>query len=308
MAQKKFFLTLTENPKFLWAGGLPLLLTIFIFLGGPLLVMLLVSFLTSDSTGGVTLPFTLNGYRQILFEQDWDGNWVFSLSYLNIIFRSMVIAFITMLLCFLAGFPIAIFMSGLNERQKNYFLFLVTIPFWTNLLVRTYAWTNILGRGGVIETPFLWLGLLGDDQSFDLLYNNFAIGVGLVYSYLPLMVIPIFTSMERIDQRLLDAAADLYANRLVILSRVVFPLSAPGIMAGAVLVFVPCLGAFIAPAILGGNKNLLWGALVEQQFTTARNWAFGAAISNMLLLIAMAVVLWQFFHERKPKTKKLSII
>ncbi|MDI9314149.1 MAG: ABC transporter permease [Hydrotalea sp.] len=308
MEQKKstaVYLTPLTNPLFLWSGVFPMLFIIFVFLGGPLLIMFVVSFLTSDSDGGVHLVPSLAGYKQIFFEQDWDGKWTFSFAYPSILLRSVVIAAATTLLCFLAGFPVALYMGGLSEKQKNLMLFFITIPFWTNLLVRTYAWTNILGRGGVLELPFLATGLMSTDQSFDLLYSNTAVAIGLLYSYLPLMVIPIFTSIERMDQRLLDAAADLYASRRVILTKVVLPLVKPGVIAGMVLVFVPALGAFIAPAILGANKDLLWGTLVEQQFTTARNWVFGAAISNLLLLVALVVVVVQIKQERKEKTNSL---
>ncbi len=300
---RRFHLTPLTNPVFLWGGVSPMLFIIFVFLGGPLLIMLFVSFLTSDTDGGVHFIFSLDGYRQIIFEQDWDGNWVFTTAYLSILLRSIFIAAATTVLCFLAGFPVALYMAGLSEKNKNFMLFLITIPFWTNLLVRTYAWTNILGRGGVLESPFLLLGILPPEGSFNLLYNNFAVGLGLLYSYLPLMVIPIFTNLERMDQRLLDAAADLYASRWIILTKVILPIVKPGVIAGIVLVFVPALGAFIAPAILGDNKNFLWGSLVEQQFTTARNWVFGAAISNLLLVVALLVVVIQFYHQKKEKNK-----
>ncbi|MGI9460958.1 MAG: ABC transporter permease [Alphaproteobacteria bacterium] len=304
-SHRPFHLTPLTNPKFLWSGVAPMLLIILIFLGGPLSIMLLVSFLTSDSTSGVHFIFSLDGYRQIFFEQDWDGNWNFTLSYVSILIRSVMIAGITTLLCFLAGLPIAIYMCGLPDYKRNLLFFFVTIPFWTNLLVRTYAWVNILGRGGVVEGPFLWLQLLSEGNSFNLLYSNFAVGIGLLYSYLPLMVIPIYVSLERMDQRLLDAAADLYASRMIILMKIVLPIAKPGVIAGMVLVFVPALGAFIAPAILGANKNLLWATLVEQQFTTARNWAFGAAISNLLLLVALVVVIIQIKQSRKEKRNLL---
>ena len=304
--QGKSHLTPLTNPLFLWSGVTPMLFVIFVFLGGPLLIMLLVSFLTSDPNGGATLVPSLSGYKQILFEQNWDGESVLSFSYLSILLRSVIIAFTTTLLCFLVGFPVALYMGGVSEKKKNLMLFFITIPFFTNLLVRTYAWTNILGKGGVLEMPFLLTGLLSPEQSFNLLYSNTAVAIGLLYSYLPLMVIPIFTSMERLDQRLLDAAADLYASRWVILTKVVLPIVKPGVIAGMVLVFVPALGAFIAPAILGANKDLLWGTLVEQQFTTARNWVFGAAISNLLLFVALVVVVVQVKQERKAKNSLLT--
>lgn len=304
LAVPRRHLTPLDDKRFLWAGVLPMLVTVGIFLGGPLIIMLVVSFMTADSNGGVKYIFSLNGYRQIFFTQDWDGNWGFDPGYISILWRSLWMATVTTLTCFVAGFPIALYMGGLNERQKNYLLFLITIPFWTNLLVRTYAWTNILGKNGVIEAPFRLLHILGPDDSFGLLYSNFAVSLGLLYSYLPLMVIPIFTSMERMDQRLLDAAADLYANKWTILSKVIFPLVKPGVIAGCVLVFVPAIGAFIAPSILGGNKDMLWGQLVQQQFSTARNWVFGAAISNLLLAVALLVMLIQYRQQRKSKNSK----
>ena len=169
-------------------------------------------------------------------------------------------------------------------------MYLSIHPFWTNLLVRTFAWIIILGKGGVIESSFSFFGLLTEDESLNLMYTNFAILIGLVYSYLPLMVLPIFSSLEKLDVRLLEAASDLYSSRMEIIRRVIIPLTLPGIIGGSILVFVPCLGAFIAPDLLGGGKKLLLGSLIQFQFSTARNWPFGAAVAMFLLSLVVIVL------------------
>ena len=179
-------------------------------------------------------------------------------------------------------------------------MFLITIPFWTNLLVRAYAWVIILGRGGVLDTPFLALGLIEPGGTLGLLYSNPAILIGLTYTYLPLMVLPIYSSLEKLDFRLVEAASDLYAGKYAAMRHVVLPLAAPGIVAGAILVFVPALGDFISPNLLGGAKRLMLGSLVQMQFSTARNWPFGAAVAVILLLFVVAAMALYLRLTRKP--------
>ncbi|MEK9850875.1 MAG: ABC transporter permease, partial [Candidatus Puniceispirillum sp.] len=177
------------------------------------------------------------------------------------------------------------------DHRKNLLVFLITIPFWTNLLVRTFAWVIILGRGGFMDQVGSFLNIIGPDESINLMYTNTAILIGLVYSYLPLMVLPLYSSMEKMDVRLLEAGADLYANRFELIRRIILPLTMPGIIGGSILVFVPCLGAFIAPDLLGGGKKLMLGSLVQLQFATSRNWPFGAAIAMMLLAIVVIALM-----------------
>ena len=271
-------------------GLTPLWLVIGIFMIGPLLIMAGVSVMEPNVYGGVYFKFDLSGYRQILFDTNLFDEMEFNPAYVIIILRSFVLAVSATIISLIIGFPAAYFISRQHDNVKNILIFLVTIPFWTNLLVRTFAWIIILGKGGVIESSFSFFGLLTEDESLNLMYTNFAILIGLVYSYLPLMVLPIFSSLEKLDVRLLEAASDLYSSRMEIIRRVIIPLTLPGIIGGSILVFVPCLGAFIAPDLLGGGKKLLLGSLIQFQFSTARNWPFGAAVAMFLLSLVVIVL------------------
>ena len=280
---------------------LPLWIVIGIFMIGPLLVMAVVSLMESNVYGGVHFKFSLSGYRQILFDTNLFDEIEFNPAYLIIIARSFILALAATFLSLLIGFPAAYFISRQSDRVKNILIFLVTIPFWTNLLIRTFAWIIILGKGGVIESSFNFFGLLGKESSLNLMYTNSAILIGLVYSYLPLMVLPIYASMEKMDLRLLEAATDLYSNRIELIRKIILPLSMPGIIGGSILVFVPCLGAFIAPDLLGGGKKLLLGSLIQFQFSYARNWPFGAAMAMFLLALVILVLIFNARLNRKHR-------
>ena len=280
---------------------LPLWIVIGIFMIGPLLVMAIVSLMESNVYGGVHYKFSLSGYRQILFDTNLFDEIEFNPAYLIIIGRSFMLALVATFISLLIGFPAAYFISRQSDRVKNILIFLVTIPFWTNLLIRTFAWIIILGKGGVIESSFNFFGLLDEESSLNLMYTNSAILIGLVYSYLPLMVLPIYASMEKMDLRLLEAATDLYSNRIELIRKIILPLSMPGIIGGSILVFVPCLGAFIAPDLLGGGKKLLLGSLIQFQFSYARNWPFGAAMAMFLLALVILVLIFNARLNRKHR-------
>tara|TARA_B100001750_G_scaffold228022_1_gene222149 strand:- start:1654 stop:2562 length:909 start_codon:yes stop_codon:yes gene_type:complete len=277
---------------------LPLWIVIGIFMIGPLLVMAIVSLMESNVYGGVHLKFSLSGYRQILFDTNLFDEIEFNPAYIIIIGRSFILALAATFISLLIGFPAAYYIARQSDRTKNILIFLVTIPFWTNLLIRTFAWIIILGKGGVIESSFSFFGLLDPKDSLNLMYTNGAILIGLVYSYLPLMVLPIYASMEKMDVRLLEAATDLYSSRVQLIRKIILPLSMPGIIGGSILVFVPCLGAFIAPDLLGGGKKLLLGSLIQFQFSYARNWPFGAAMAMFLLALVIIVLI---FNARMNK-------
>ncbi len=280
---------------------LPLWIVIGIFMIGPLLVMAVVSLMESNVYGGVHFKFSLSGYRQILFDTNLFDEIEFNPAYLIIIARSFMLALAATFLSLLIGFPAAYFISRQSDRVKNILIFLVTIPFWTNLLIRTFAWIIILGKGGVIESSFNFFGLLDEESSLNLMYTNSAILIGLVYSYLPLMVLPIYASMEKMDLRLLEAATDLYSNRIELIRKIILPLSMPGIIGGSILVFVPCLVAFIATDLLGGGKKLLLGSLIQFQFSYARNWPFGAAMAMFLLALVILVLIFNARLNRKHR-------
>ena len=248
----------------------------------PLVIILAYSFETRGAYGGTSLPWTGESYQRL-------GDAL----YLGILWRSFWIAGLSTLLCLLLGFPLALFISRSGKR-KGLYLSLVILPFWTSFLVRTYAWMFLLRDTGLINTVLQKLGLIHDP--LPLLYNNGAVVLGLVYSYLPFVVLPLYATLERLDPNLLEAAADLGAKPWATLTRVVLPLCAPGIRAGAILTFIPCLGAYLTPDLLGGGKSVMIGNLIQNQFTTARDWPFGSAIS--LALMAMVMLLLILFARR----------
>jgi spermidine/putrescine transport system permease protein len=242
----------------------------------PLAIILAYSLLTRGVYGGIDLPWTAESYQRLADS-----------IYLAILWRSIWIAALATALCLALGFPLALFISRAGKR-KNLYLSLVILPFWTSFLVRTYAWMFLLRDTGLINTFLQKIGLIHNPLS--LLYNNGAVVLGLVYGYLPFMVLPLYATLERLDHNLLEAAADLGARPWSTLTRIVIPLCAPGIRAGATLVFIPCLGAYLTPDLLGGGKSVMIGNLIQNQFTTARDWPFGSAISLALMAIVMALL------------------
>lgn len=255
----------------------PAAVTLAVLFAAPLAIVAAYSLLTRGAYGGLGLPWTAGNYGRL-------ADPLYGL----ILARSLLIAAVATLLCLVAGFPLALFISRAGSR-KNIYLALVILPFWTSFLVRTYAWMFLLRDTGLINTLLLSLGLIR--EPLPLLYNYGAVVLGLVHGYLPFMVLPIYATLERLDRTLLEAAADLGAKPWSTLLRVVVPLCAPGIRAGAVLVFIPCLGAYLTPDLLGGGKTILIGNLVENQFTKARDWPFGSAVSLALMGAVMAMLL-----------------
>jgi spermidine/putrescine transport system permease protein len=264
----------------------PGILTIFCIGIMPLSIVLTYSFLEPGDYGGVSWTLSFDAYTQLLFEEDiFDETLSFTTDYLEIFFRSASLALFTTIACLLVGFPTAYFIATQPPARRNAWLFLITIPFWTNLLIRTYAMLLILRDQGVINLGLIEIGII--DKAIPILYTDFAVALGLVYAYLPFMVLPIFASLEKLDFRLVEASYDLYATRFRVLKRIIVPLAKPGIAAGCILVLIPSLGAFITPAILGGGKSLMIGNLIGLQFGQARNWPFGSAIALVLMLVVM---------------------
>ena len=264
----------------------PAALFLVAFMVAPLLLMVYVSTLERAPFGGVLWgSHTAVAYEKLLLERDLLGALSFNSDYIAIFGRSFRLAAITTALTLAIGLPTALYMTTLSPRRAAIILFLVTVPFWTNLLVRNFAWILILRNGGQLDSLLLWLGITS--QPLDILYTPWATGIGLTYSFLPFMILPVYVALERIDRRLIEAAFDLGADRIRVLTRVVLPLAMPGIVAGAVLVFVPCLGAYVSPELLGGGKSLMIGNLVQAQFGASRNWPFGAALALVLVLILL---------------------
>jgi spermidine/putrescine transport system permease protein len=258
---------------------LPAWLSLVLLFAVPFAIVLAYSLLTRGVYGGIELPWTAESYRRL-----------FDPLYLAILWRSFAMALAATALCLLLAFPAALFISR-AARHQNLYLQLVMLPFWTSFLVRTYAWIFLLRDTGLFNTALQALGIT--HGPLPLLYNDGAVLLGLVYGYLPFMVLPIYATLERLDPALVEAAADLGARPLATVWRIVVPLSRPGIVAGSVLVFIPCLGAYLTPDLLGGGRTVMVGNLVQNQFTTARDWPFGAAVSIALMaLVALVLVVF----------------
>jgi spermidine/putrescine transport system permease protein len=273
-----------------WALVIPALVVLVAASIGPLVMVLIYSFLSPGDYGNVVWTFSLDGWEKVLVERDiFDDSLHFAEAHLTIFWRSVSLSLVTTVLSFLAGFPTAWFIATRPPQQRAMWLFLITIPFWTNLLIRTFAINQIIRNEGLLNTVLLQLGVIS--TPLQMAYTQGALLVGMVYVYLPLMVLPLYAALERFDIRLLEAGYDLYATRWQVLRRIVLPIARPGIVAGSILVFVPCLGAYVTPRILGGGKLMMLGNFIELQFGQGRNWPLGAALSIVLLVIVMAALL-----------------
>lgn len=252
--------------------------------------MLLYSFLTPGPYGDVEWKFSTEGWISVFLERDiFDDTLSFASAHLTIFWRSLKLAIMATVATLIFGFPTAYFIATRSERTRDIWLFLITIPFWTNLLIRTFAVLQVIRNEGIINTGLIKLGII--DQPIQMLYTDFAIMVGMVYVYLPLMVLPLYASMEKLDFRLVEAGYDLYASRWQVLKRIIFPLVRPGVVAGSILVFIPAIGAYVTPSVLGGGKNMMFANLIELQFGQGRNWPLGSALSITVMAIVMVALL-----------------
>ncbi|MEO6608723.1 MAG: ABC transporter permease [Aestuariivirga sp.] len=275
----------------------PAILAIAVFMALPLLLALAVSFMTADPYGGAHTPLTSSAYVQLLFQEGFDGQWAYSADYLQIFVRSTLLAIATTIVTLAVALPVAWHIVCQRPEVRSLMLFAVTLPFWTNLLIRTYCWVLILRDHGLVNELLVGTGVVSSPIA--LLYNNGAVLLGLVYSFLPFMVLPIYSTLERMDTRLIEASHDLYAGRIQTLRNVVWPAAKPGAAAGAILVFAPALGSFIAPDLLGGGKVMLIGNLIQNQFSSARNWPFGAAVAILLTVAVLAAIWMQTKRESR---------
>jgi spermidine/putrescine transport system permease protein len=254
------------------------------------LIVLVYSFLASANYGGIEWEVSSKAWFNVVFQRDiFEDTVSIADAHLTILWRSVRLSFLTTVTTLLFGFPTSYFIATRPARSRNLYLLLITIPFWTNLLIRTFAIMELIRNEGVINTALKMLGVI--DEPIQMLYTDFALMVGMTYVYLPLMVLPLYASMEKLDFRLIEAAYDLYATRFKVLRHVIVPLVKPGIVAGSILVFIPALGAFVTPRVLGGGKNMMLGNLIELQFGAGRNWPLGAALSITLLAIVMVALL-----------------
>ena len=274
-----------------WLLSTPALLLLLFAASGPLIIVVIYSFLSSGSYGGVVWEFSTDAWFNVLYTKDiFDDTVSLSDAHLSIFWRSVQLSFLTTVLCLFFGFPTAYFIATRPPSTRNVWLFLITIPFWTNLLIRTFAILELIRNQGVINNSLMSLGLI--QEPIRMLYTDFAILVGMAYVYLPLMVLPIYASMERFDFRFVEAGYDLYASRIKVLRRIIIPIIKPGIIAGSILVFVPSLGAYVTPRVLGGGKRLMVGNLIELQFGQGKNWPLGAALAVTMLVIVMVALIF----------------
>jgi spermidine/putrescine transport system permease protein len=272
-----------------WALILPAGIVIVGFMVLPMVLMAFISILEPGNFGGVKWgAYSLEGYIKFLFERDLSDNLVVNTDYLSIFSRSFVLSAGTTFWTLLIGFPSALYIALQAPKRRDLLMFLVSIPFWTNLLVRTYSWILLLRNGGLIQSGLEVFGYRG---TLNLLYTDFAVQIGLVYSFLPFMVLPIYTSLEKLDWRLIEAAFDLGATRWRALWRVIVPLALPGVISGCILVFIPALGSYFIPELLGGSKALMIGNLIQNQFGASRNWPFGSALAFALLAVVLLAMM-----------------
>ncbi|KPD10725.1 ABC transporter permease [Phaeobacter sp. 11ANDIMAR09] len=281
---------------------LPSWVVVGIFVLAPVLMMMVYSFLTKEFRGGVIWEFSLSAYDQFFFDRGLFGDEPAKIdwTYIAIFWRSIWQAGAATILSLLIGFPTAYFIATRPEKNRAIWVFLITIPYWVNLLIRTVSMKFLLRDQGPLNDFLVNIGLI--DTPLHIINTNLAVQLGLFYSYLPFMVLPIYASVERYNFALSEAAADLYATKWVTLRRILLPAVKPGVIAGCILVFVPSLGAFLAPDLLGGAKNFMIGSLIEEQFKgNAGNWPFGAAISMILLTMVLTILLIYARQQRQAE-------
>ena len=271
---------------------LPTWVVVGVFMVVPVAVMALYSFLTREFRGGVDWTFTLAAYDQFFFDRGLFGDepprleW----AYISIFWRSIWQAAVATVLCLLVGFPTAWFIATRPAQSRGVWLFLITVPYWVNLLIRTVSLRFLLRDAGPLNQGLMAIGLV--DAPLPVVNTNLAVQIGLFYSYLPFMVLPIYAAVERYNFTLSEAAADLYASRWTALREIVLPLVKPGIVAGGLLVFVPSLGAFLAPDLLGGAKTFMIGSLIDEQIKGSQgNWPFGAAVAVILMTLVLIALI-----------------
>ncbi|MBU1248151.1 MAG: ABC transporter permease subunit [Proteobacteria bacterium] len=268
----------------------PAAIWLVLFALAPLLLALVVSFLTRNESSFVSIDFSLYGYRTI-----------FSPAFLSVLWNSITLAAGATVLCLLTGYPFAYGLAK-SGRLKNLLLLLVIIPFWTNSLIRTYALVFLLKGRGLLSQTLLFLGFI--DQPLSILYTDTAVFAGMVYTLLPFMILPIYASIDKFDWRLVEAAHDLGASRVRAFVSVTWPLTLPGVAAGCMMVFLPALGMFYIPDLLGGGRNPVVGNFIKNQFLTARDWPAGAAASVVLTgLMLLMVAYYRWSSTRSGRSR-----
>lgn len=253
----------------------------------PYILVTIASFMTHDEIHLVRLPFTLSHYIELN-----------NIIYLMIFEKSFYLAGLCTFICLLLGYPFAYGIARLKTRFKNLLILLIIIPFWTSSLIRTYSMITILKPKGIINSILLWTGII--DKPLPLLFSDIAVVIGLIYNLLPFMILPLLTNIERLDNRLIDAARDLGANKFTTFRKITLPLTMPGILSGCILVFLPAMTIFYIPDLLGGSKSILLGNLIQSQFLVTQNWPLGSAISIIFTLL-LALLLFIYWNSTRGK-------
>jgi len=280
-----------------WFGWLmmaPMLLWLVAFVVVPTGILLVYSFCQRDDLGEIVYSFSWENYRRIFFDSDTGK---FGTTYFTVFIRSIVYAGLTTIICLVVGYPVAWFIGRAPESRRNLLLMLVMIPFWTSFLVRTYAWIMILSNNGLLNSGLEYARLIS--EPFEMLYTPGAVVLGLVYSYLPFLILPVYGSVEKLDNSLVEAAFDLGAGPVRTFQEVIVPLTQPGIVAGILLVFIPALGMFAITQLMGGGIKPTIGEVIQNQFLQARDWPFGAAL-GMTIVVLFAVVFWFTSRKQEP--------
>jgi spermidine/putrescine transport system permease protein len=270
---RKFFKE--KMPLFTMVGPTVIWLVLFMLI--PLLFVVGISFLSKSAVGGVELPVTIEAYKELVAG-----------GYGNVFIKSFVLAFETSIICLVVGYPFAYIIANAPKKRKPFLLLLIMLPFWINSMIRLYGWVTLMRREGVINHVLMALGLI--DTPIGMLYTNGAVLLGMVYDLLPFTILPMYSSIEKLDHSLLEAAADLGATKLHTFRRVILPQTMPGIFAGTIQTFIPALGLFYISDMLGGGKTMYLGNLIKNQFLSARNWPLGAALALVLIVITLILM------------------
>jgi spermidine/putrescine transport system permease protein len=275
--------------------GLPTLFLL-VFFFAPLVIMVVYSFLTPGLYGGVEWEFSHLNYGRILGWADTKYE-KFDIVFLEIFFGSVRLAALTVITCLVISYPAAFWISQMRPSLRNFAMFLVTLPFFVSLIVRLFAWVLILRPTGFLNQGLMGLGLT--DEPMEFLYTDFSVIVGMTYVFIPFTFLPLYASVEKLDVTQIEASADLGATRLQTFLKVILPATLPGIAGGAVITFIPALGNFIVPSVLGGAKVLMIGNLIEQQFLSARNWPFGSALAMLVMAAVLVLLILQVYLLRR---------
>lgn len=265
----------------------------------PLLLIAIYSVLTPGEYGGIDWTFSLQSWVNVVAKRDFFTEEVhFAMEHLIVFWRSIKLSLFTAALTFLFGFPAAFFIATRPPHRRDFWVMLIMLPFWTNMLIRTFAIMQLIRNEGILNNLLIGLGIV--ETPVQILYTETAIMLGMTYVYLPLMVLPIYSSLERFDFRLVEAGYDLYGRQFQVLREIILPLVKPGIVAGSILVFVPCLGDYVITTVLGGGKQLMLGNLIGMQFGPMRNWPLGAALSlTLMVLVGIAMVSYVRASEKE---------